>query len=115
MKLIGAWYYRGGAAVTVVLSDDQYWSNNVTPGVSLQMYPVKVVSVLNSGLLRRAMNQELHLGCGNHQRILNEKNRLSPMHILLRLVLLTEKVDFFLPSKNSAVFIPLSSLFNKYF
>jgi hypothetical protein len=28
----------------------------VIPGVSLQVYPVKVVSVLNSGLLRRAMN-----------------------------------------------------------
>jgi hypothetical protein len=31
-------------------------ARNVTPGVSLQVYPVKVVSVLNSGLLRRAMN-----------------------------------------------------------
>jgi hypothetical protein len=49
--------------------------------------------------------------------VLNEKNMLSPMRILLRLVLLTEKVDddAFLPSKNSEVFIPVSAFSNKYF
>jgi hypothetical protein len=49
--------------------------------------------------------------------VLNEKNWLSTMHILLRHVLLAEKVDddAFLPLKNSEVFIPLASLSNKYF
>ena len=37
------------------------------------------------------------------------------MRILLRLVLLAEKVDAFLPSMNSEVFIPLSLLSNKFF
>jgi hypothetical protein len=48
--------------------------------------------------------------------VLNGNKGLPPTRILLRLVLLTEKVeDPFLSSKNSEVFIPLSALSNKYF
>jgi hypothetical protein len=78
--------------------------------VSLQIFLVKVVSVLNLGLASK-VGHELHLECGNHYKVLNEKNRLSPMRILLRLVLLAEKVDddAFLPLKNLRS-LPASSL-----
>jgi hypothetical protein len=36
---------------------------------------------------------KLLVGCSNHYKVLKKMNRLSPMRILLRLVLLAEKVD----------------------
>jgi hypothetical protein len=46
---------------------------------------------------------------------MNEKNTLFLMRTSLRLVLLAEKVNAFLPSKNFEVFIFLSLLSKKYF
>jgi hypothetical protein len=79
--------------------------------------PVKVVSVLASGLASIVAGWEFHLGYGiSTCESSKRKGSAFPMRILLRLVLLAEKVndDALLPSKNQrSVYLRLRS--NNYF